>query len=162
MRIGIAFASFAALGATFAPADPIGGDCDPGIIRVEAEPGRVVSFDVEIARTPDEKAQGLMFRPSLAPDRGMIFVYDPAEVAGFWMKNTMISLDMIFIGADGRVLNLAERTVPYSLETHRSEGPVRIVLEIAGGRAAALGIDAGDRAVHPEFDAAPEGYRCDP
>ena len=86
-----------------------------------------------------------MFRQSLAPDRGMIFPLDPPRAAGFWMKNTLIPLDMIFVRPDGTIANIAENTVPLSLDPVTSVGEVAAVLEIAGGRAAELGIAAGDR-----------------
>jgi len=102
-------------------------------------------FTVEVAGTPEEQAYGLMNRSELAPDKGMIFPFDPPRDASFWMKNTLIPLDMIFIRADGTIANIAENTVPISLEPVMSEGPVKAVLEIAGGRSAELGIKAGDK-----------------
>lgn len=103
------------------------------------------NFTVEVARTPDEQAQGLMNRQSLGPDRGMIFPYSPPQPVGFWMKNTLIPLDMIFIRSDGTIASIAANTVPLSLEMVPSVEPVAAVLEIAGGRSAELGIKAGDR-----------------
>ena len=103
-------------------------------------------FIVEIARAPDEQAQGLMNRQSLAPDRGMLFPYDPPQAASFWMKNTLIPLDIIFIRSDGSIARIAAETVPLSLDPVPSLEPVAAVLEIAGGRAAELGIKEGDRA----------------
>lgn len=107
--------------------------------------GRTHRFEVEVARTPEEQAQGLMFRASLAPDRGMIFPFDPPRPASFWMKNTLIPLDMIFIRADGTIARIAAMTVPHSLAPVDSGESVAAVLELAGGRAAALGIREGDR-----------------
>ena len=101
-------------------------------------------FIVEIARTPEEQARGLMNRQSLAPDRGMIFPYDPPQFASFWMKNTLIPLDIIFVRTDGSIARIAANTVPLSLEPVAAGEPVAAVLEIAGGRAAELGIRAGD------------------
>jgi uncharacterized membrane protein (UPF0127 family) len=106
-------------------------------------------FTVEVARTAEEQTKGLMFRQSLAPDRGMIFPYDPPQPVGFWMKNTLIPLDMIFIRQDGTIANIAENTVPLSLELVPSAEPVVAVLEIAGGRSAELGIKSGDRVDWP-------------
>jgi uncharacterized membrane protein (UPF0127 family) len=105
-------------------------------------------FIVEIAASPAEQEQGLMFRRSLAPDRGMIFPYDPPQEVGFWMKNTLIPLDMVFIRADGTIARIAHAT-PLSLDTVPSGEPVAAVLEIAGGRAAELAIHAGDRVEWP-------------
>lgn len=119
-----------------------------------------VSFQVELARTPSEQSVGLMFRPSLAEDAGMLFIYpNPARVS-FWMKNTMIPLDMIFIDDAGVVVNIAAETEPYSLAPRGSEGAVRAVLEINGGLSAKLGIEPGTQAVHPAFAAAPAPYSC--
>ena len=106
---------------------------------------RTHRFTVEIARTPQEQATGLMNRSSLAPDRGMIFPFDPPRGASFWMKNTLIPLDMIFVRTDGSIANIAANTVPLSLDPVPSEGPVGAVLELAGGRAAELGIKPGDK-----------------
>jgi uncharacterized membrane protein (UPF0127 family) len=102
-------------------------------------------FTVELARTEEEQATGLMNRSSLAPDRGMIFPFDPPREASFWMKNTLIPLDMIFVRADGTIANIEANTVPLSLQPVYSEGPVAAVLEIAGGRSEELGIKAGDK-----------------
>jgi uncharacterized membrane protein (UPF0127 family) len=102
-------------------------------------------FTVEVARTPEQQAQGLMHRQSLAGDRGMLFPYDPPQNASFWMKNTLIPLDIIFIREDGTVALIAANTVPLALDPIASLEPVGAVLEIAGGRAAELGIAAGDK-----------------
>jgi len=106
--------------------------------------GQVHRFIVEVARSPEEQAQGLMFRQSLAPDRGMIFPYDPPQQASFWMKNTLIPLDMIFIGPDRRIVHIADNAVPLSLEPVTWPQPVSAVLELAGGRSAELGLKPGD------------------
>ena len=105
---------------------------------------RTHNFTVEVARTPQEQANGLMHRQSLAPDRGMIFPYSPPQDIAFWMKNTLIPLDMIFIRADGTIARIADNTVPLSLDPVPSLEPVVAVLEIAGGRAAELGVKPGD------------------
>ena len=106
---------------------------------------RIHRFTVEIARTQEEQATGLMNRSELAPDRGMIFPFEPPRDASFWMKNTLIPLDIIFVRADGSIANIAANTVPLSLEPVPSDGPVGAVLELAGGRAAELGIEPGDK-----------------
>lgn len=105
---------------------------------------KIQKFRVEIARTDAEQARGLMFRESLPDDGGMIFPMKPPRNASFWMKNTVIPLDMIFIRADGSIARIAAETVPYSLEPVDSGEPVAAVLELAGGRAAALGIAEDD------------------
>ncbi len=102
-------------------------------------------FTVEVARTPDQQRQGLMHRRSLEPYGGMIFPYDPPVEAAFWMKNTLIPLDMLFIRADGTIARIAANTTPHSLEPVAAGEPVAAVLEIRGGRAAELGIREGDR-----------------
>ena len=110
-----------------------------------ASGGKVHRFVVEIARTGQEQQTGLMNRESLAPDRGMVFPFESPRMASFWMKNTLIPLDMIFVRADGSIANIEANTVPLSLDPVYSNGPVGAVLEIAGGRSAELGIKPGDR-----------------
>jgi uncharacterized membrane protein (UPF0127 family) len=110
-------------------------------------------FSVEIATTQEQWSYGLMFRRSMPPDAGMLFVYDDDHEIQMWMKNTLIPLDMIFIKADGTILRIAERTVPQDLTTIPSGGPARGVLEVNGGTAARLGIKPGDRVLHPAFKA---------
>jgi uncharacterized membrane protein (UPF0127 family) len=105
-------------------------------------------FTVDVAASPEEQQRGLMFRRSLAGDQGMIFPYDPPQDVAFWMKNTLIPLDMVFVRADGRIVRIATAT-PLSLDTVPSGEPVAAVLEIRGGRAAELGIRAGDRVEWP-------------
>ncbi len=102
------------------------------------------AFIVEVAATGAEQAQGLMFRTRLAPDKGMIFPFAEDRVASFWMKNTVIPLDIIFIRRDGTIESIAANTTPYSLDPVRAGEPVATVLEIAAGRAAQLGIEPGD------------------
>lgn len=112
-------------------------------LRIESD-GKRHDFTVEMARSPQEQARGLMFRTELAPDAGMLFPFEPAKTASFWMKNTPIPLDIVFIRADGTIESIAAETEPYSLAPVQSGEPVAAVLEIAGGRAAALGIEPGD------------------
>jgi uncharacterized membrane protein (UPF0127 family) len=108
-------------------------------------------FGVEMAVTPEEQAKGLMFRRELPDRQGMLFDFKREQPTSFWMKNTYIPLDMIFIRADGRILNIAENTVPLSEALVSSAGPVRAVLEVIAGTTKKLGIAAGDRVVHPIF-----------
>jgi uncharacterized membrane protein (UPF0127 family) len=110
-----------------------------------------VQFTVEIADDFWEQSRGLMFRESLADDHGMLFDFPRPEPVEFWMRNTLISLDIIFIGEDGRILNIAERTTPQSDAPVPSAGSTRGVLEIRGGRAEELGIRPGDRVRHRIF-----------
>ncbi len=104
---------------------------------------RMHRFSVEVARTPREHSQGLMFRRRMAADAGMLFVYDPPRPISMWMRNTYLPLDMIFIAPDGRVSHIVERTVPLSEENIPSRGTVRAVLELNAGAAARLGIAPG-------------------
>ena len=100
-------------------------------------------FAAEVAATQEEQARGLMFRTQLGPDEAMIFPRQ-GDVASFWMKNTPLPLDIIFIGKDRRIINIAAETTPYSLDSVSALGPTSAVLEIPGGRAAELGIGPGD------------------
>ena len=109
-----------------------------------ASAGGVHRFTVEIARTPDQQTHGMMFRTSIGPNEGMIFPYDFPQEVGFWMKNTLIPLDLVFIRADGTIARIAT-AVPHDETPVPSGEPVAAVLEIAGGRAAELGIREGDR-----------------
>ena len=107
--------------------------------------GKTHSFRVEMARSPEEQAKGLMFRTAMGPNEGMLFPYDPPRVLSFWMKNTVLSLDLIFIGPDKRVINVAANAVPYSEASIVSDAPAIATLELNAGRAAELGIVAGAR-----------------
>ena len=129
-----------------ASVSPAGLDVVPLTIRSGAKSH---SFTVEVARTPDQQSRGLMYRPALGADDGMIFPFDPPRPASFWMKNTMIPLDMLFIRADGTIARVAANTVPYSLDPVEEGEPVIAVLEIAGGRSAQLGIAEGDHVSWP-------------
>ncbi|MBC2777220.1 DUF192 domain-containing protein [Parasphingopyxis marina] len=102
-------------------------------------------FDAELAITPEEQRRGLMFRESLPENGGMLFPFEYPRYASFWMRNTVIPLDMIFVMPDGRISNIARETVPYTLDSHMSDDQVIAVLEIAGGRAEELGIGRGDQ-----------------
>lgn len=103
-------------------------------------------FRVEVARTEEAQARGMMFRPRLAPGRGMMFPFAQLRVASFWMKNCPHPLDMVFIRADGSIARIAT-AVPHSLIPETSGEPVAAVLEIAGGEAARLGIAEGDTVI---------------
>ncbi|MFC3783817.1 hypothetical protein GGR90_001013 [Sphingopyxis italica] len=103
--------------------------------------GKAHKFDVEVARTDAEQDRGLMFRTSLPENGGMLFPFAKPRIGSFWMKNTLIPLDMIFVRADGSIDRIAENTIPESLEPVVSGGEVSAVLELAGGTAARLGID---------------------
>ena len=130
----------------------IGGDVVTAARTVPVtitEAGKTHRFVIEVARTPAEQAQGLMFRTRIAPDGGMIFPMNPPRAASFWMKNCPVSQDWFFIRADGTIARLVENTTPYSLEPIGVDEPVAAVLEIAGGRAAELGITDNAKVVWP-------------
>lgn len=109
-------------------------------------------FQVEIADEPQERSRGLMFRRDMAKEHGMLFDYGEEQPASFWMQNTYIPLDMLFIKADGTVESIAERTTPMSQRSVPSEGPVRYVLEINGGLSDELGIEVGDKVSGPALN----------
>ncbi|MGH6619134.1 MAG: DUF192 domain-containing protein [Alphaproteobacteria bacterium] len=108
-------------------------------------------FVVEVAATSEDQATGLMYRREMAADAGMLFVYPAGSRVTMWMKNTLIPLDMVFIGPAGRITHIVERTVPMSNELIGSNGPVRAVLELNAGTASRLGIKVGDQVRHPAF-----------
>jgi len=142
---------------------PIAGD-SPGIspayaqetfakgrLTVVAAGGGRYPFDVEIAETSAQRTQGLQGRQRLAAGRGMLFDFKKPELTAMWMKNTLVSLDMIFIAADGTIIKIARETTPKSLSIIESGGPVLGVLEVPAGTAARLGIKNGDRVEHRIF-----------
>jgi uncharacterized membrane protein (UPF0127 family) len=106
-------------------------------------------FSVELAVTEEEKERGLMFRRSIPEFTGMLFDFENDGPRTMWMKNTYVSLDMIFIQSDGRIRSIAENTEPESEKIIRSRGPVRAVLEVVAGTARKLGIEPGDRVASP-------------
>lgn len=116
----------------------------------------VHDFSVEVANDRDEIAFGLMERETLEAGTGMLFDFDPPREPAMYMKNTLISLDMLFIASDGSIEMIARNAVPGSLRTISAGVPVRAVLEIGGGRAAELGIQPGDTVQHPLFGNSPE------
>ena len=116
-----------------------------------ASKGGVHVFTVEIADTEAAREKGLMYRKSLPPGQGMLFDFHSDQPVRFWMKNTYIPLDMIFIRSDGRIANIAENTTPMSEKEVPSAGPVRAVLEVSGGTARKLGIAPGDYVANPIF-----------
>ncbi len=123
-----------------------------GELVIETAGGAQHDFVIELALTRRQQAQGLMYRRELGPRAGMLFVYRPAQEVSMWMKNTLIPLDMLFIESDGRIAKIVERTVPLSLASIASDQPVRGVLELNAGTARRLGIQPGDRVLHPDFE----------
>ncbi len=123
---------------------------DPRVVEIATKNG-VHAFAVELATTEAERAQGLMNRKELPEGQGMLFDFHRDQEVGFWMRNTYIPLDMIFIRSDGRIMRIAENTEPLSEKIVPSTTPVRGVLEVIGGTARKLGIAVGDRVAHPIF-----------
>jgi len=117
--------------------------------------GRRLDFTVEMALTPDQQTIGLMFRPEVKADEGMIFDWGQPRESSMWMRNTLAPLDMVFIAADGRIHRIAERTVPLSLTPVDSRGPVRATLELQGGITEKMDIRVGDRVLHRMFGSNP-------
>ena len=120
-------------------------------LSVASQGGQRQTFRVEVARNDADRAQGLMFRRSMPPDRGMLFDFKRVEPISMWMQNTYIPLDMLFIRPDGTIARIAANTEPLSTRTISSGEPVLAVLELNAGTAARLGIKPGDRVEHPLF-----------
>lgn len=120
-------------------------------VYIKTQKGEKLVFDAEIARSPNELAYGLMNRKSMPADHGMLFVFREEAERSFWMKNTLIPLDMIFIRADGTINSIHPSAIPHDLTPIYSKGPALAVLELNGGRAADLGIKPGDRVIHKTF-----------
>jgi len=116
-------------------------------VEIVAADGERHAFDAHLADTEEARGRGLMFVTRLEDDQGMLFDFGETRRVNMWMKNTPLSLDMLFIDERGVIVRIAERTVPFSTRLIRSGVPVRAVLEINGGRAEALGISVGDRLV---------------
>lgn len=114
-------------------------------LKITTPTGKSHAFRAEVARTPQEQAKGLMFRTEMGPDEGMLFPYARPQVLSFWMKNTVLSLDLVFIGEDRRIINIAANATPYSEASITSDAPGIAVLELNGGRAAELGIVPGSK-----------------
>jgi uncharacterized membrane protein (UPF0127 family) len=126
---------------------------DRDALAIESAAG-TTRISVELAKTPEQREQGLMFRRRLAADAGMLFLYPEEQPINMWMKNTVIPLDMLFIASDGRIVGVAERAVPLSTVTIPSGQPARAVLEVNGGTAARLRIKPGDRVLYAAFGTA--------
>ena len=125
-------------------------------VTIETVKG-AVSFHVEIAATPEKRERGLMYRRELPPEHGMLFIFPAERVNSFWMKNTPIPLDMIFISRERKIVGIAHETVPFSLDGRSVSVPSQYVLEINGGLSRRYGFKAGD--VVRFDDVAPETVR---
>lgn len=136
---------------TFTLASGIPAELAVETLAVTNARGDVHAFRVHIADTPEARRRGLMFVTRMAPDEGMLFDFGTPGPVSMWMKNTPLSLDMLFIEADGRILSIAEKTPPLSTRTIPAGGNVLAVLEVLGGTAEKLGIRPGDRVDHRLF-----------
>jgi len=142
LAVAVALCAFAGAAARAASVQPL---------EIVTRSG-VQVFSVEMATTEQEKETGLMYRKELPDGKGMLFDFSPEQQVSMWMKNTYIPLDMIFIGADGRILRIAENTEPLSTKIIPSGGPAKGVLEVIAGTAKKYGIAPGDRVAHPLFN----------
>ena len=113
--------------------------------------GQIYSFEVEIAREKTDQQKGLMYRKTMAEDHGMLFVFDNIRPRTFWMKNTYIPLDILYLYEDGRIHHIAQNTTPESKKLVPSNGPVKNVLELNAGITKKYGIKAGDIVINPEY-----------
>jgi uncharacterized membrane protein (UPF0127 family) len=125
----------------------------PGQLTIQTAKGSV-PFQIELAATPDDRSLGLMHRTTIPDDYGMLFDFTELRSVQMWMHDTLVPLDMLFINGEGRVVRIADHTTPMSDAIIPSGQPVRAVLEIRAGGAAAKGIRVGDMVVHPIFTAA--------
>jgi uncharacterized membrane protein (UPF0127 family) len=123
--------------------------------KVISNDGTIYPLIVEIARTPAQRAQGLMYRTTLAPGRGMLFDFTALVRVRMWMKNTLIPLDMLFLDQQGRVIAIVEQAQPGDLTPVGPDQPVLAVLELPGGQSRLWSLTPGARVVHPMFDAHP-------
>lgn len=126
---------------------PLAACSDDRVLTIHTEKG-TFPFTVEVANTDKERAQGLMFRDFLAPNDGMLFDFLQEKNTAFWMRNTLIPLDMIFIGSNGIVKNVHVNARPLDPTAIPSDGPVQFVLEIPGGRSLEIGLKSGDKIDH--------------
>ncbi len=132
------------------PVRPASPQASQQVLEIASKTG-VHPFSVEIADNDADRARGLMFRKELPEGKGMLFDFKTEQDVSFWMQNTYIPLDMLFIRADGQILRIAENTEPLSTRLIPSGGKVRAVLEVIGGTARKFGIAPGDRVAHPIF-----------
>ncbi|MCS6986157.1 MAG: DUF192 domain-containing protein [Sphingomonadaceae bacterium] len=129
------------------PGEPIRG-LDVVTVEVRTASGRH-RYQAEVASTPEAQAVGMMHRREVSPAAGMLFPFTPPRPAAFWMRNTLVALDILFIGPDGRVTGIVHRAQPLSERLHPSPGPVAAVLELKGGEAERIGLKVGDRVSWP-------------
>ena len=136
-------------------------DCAPGTVEVRSDNGSVMRFSVEIADTAGERTQGLMNRPAMPTSAGMLFVYDAPQRARFWMRNTLIPLDMIFADETGLVTRVHSNAVPLDETSIDGGEGVALVLEINGGLAKRLGLGPGAVLRSDAMDQGQALWQCD-
>lgn len=124
---------------------------DQQALTIETKNGGPIAFHVELAITQEQQMYGLMNRTSLPEDAGMLFIFNDVAKRAFWMKDTLIPLDMLFISADGTIHHIHHMAKPQDLTNITSEKPVKAILEINGGLSDILGIAEGDKVIHPFF-----------
>ncbi len=134
-------------------------ECQPDKVLLRG-PWGTAKFVIELADSPEERSRGLMFRETLPVGAGMLFVYEKPQRASFWMKNTLISLDMLFIDLTGTVLHVHHKAIPGDLSGIEGGNDVFAVLEINGGLAETYGIDAGSEVQHAVFSSGPAIWPC--
>ena len=139
---------------------PLWAGCTPDSLELRG-PGGVARLHVDVADTTEERARGLMFRPSMPKSAGMLFVYDHPQAVSFWMKNTLIPLDMIFADASGRVSHVHPDAVPGDETPIPGGDAVQFVLEINAGMAERLGLGPGSELRHPAIPADQAAWPCD-
>ena len=133
--------------------------CDDNQLMLRGDWGQAV-FSVEIADTPQDRARGLMFRESMPRGAGMLFVYDKPQSVSFWMKNTLIGLDMLFADKTGRIMRVHSNAIPGDLTPIPGGDNIFAVLEINGGLAQSYGITEGSEIRHPAFADGPPAWPC--
>ena len=144
---------------TMTLASGVSGELPVEQVEIVTAAGHRHAFSAHIAATPEARRRGLMYVTRLEPDEGMLFDFESPRPVGMWMKNTPLSLDMLFIKADGTILNIHQRAIPHDETGINSEGPVQAVLELNGGTVARLGIKPGDRVRHAIFGDSPTAKR---
>lgn len=148
MRHPVLSAAICALGLAFGAGQAMAASCHPEKVTLIGEFGEA-AFRVAVADDASERAQGLMFVESMPLMEGMLFIYERPQTASFWMKNTLIPLDMIFVDAQGRIISIHENAVPHDETAIFGGDGVQYVLEINGGLAGRLGVEAGDALQYP-------------
>lgn len=143
-----------------APVPGAAFSCRDDVIDIRGPEG-ASRFTVEIADEPEERRKGLMFREEMAAGHGMLFIFETSGPRAFWMKNTPLPLDLIFLDEEGRVVSVQADAEPFSERSLPSEGDALGVLEINGGLAARYGIGPGAVARHPMFDAGAAAWPCE-